>query len=58
MSVGDLWHGMMSRKSQVREIKNWMPKHSKKTPSMGVELRAGRDPHKSEKPGWSANDMK
>ena len=34
-----------------------MPKHSKK-PSVGVELRAGGDPHRSEKPGWSAGDMR
>ena len=31
--------------------------HSKK-PSVGVELRAGGDPHRSEKPGWSARDMR
>ena len=32
--------------------------HSKKQkkPSVGVELRAGGDPHRSEKPGWSASD--
>ena len=29
MSVGDLWRGMASRKSHVRELKNWMPMHSK-----------------------------
>ena len=34
-----------------------MPKHSKK-PSVRVELRAGGDPHRSEKPGWSAGDMR
>ena len=34
-----------------------MPKHSKK-PSAGVELRAGGDPHRSEKPEWSADDMR
>ena len=34
-----------------------MPMHSKK-PSVGVELRAGGDPHRSEKPGWSARDMR
>ena len=32
-------------------------KHKKKT-SVGVELRAGGDPHGSEKPGWSAGDMR
>ena len=36
--------------------------HSKtnkqKNPSVGVELRAGGDPHRSEKPGWSAGDMR
>ena len=57
MSVGDLWHGMASRKSHVRELKNWMPRHSKK-PSVRVELIAGGDPHKSEKPEWSAGDMR
>ena len=55
--VGDLWHGMMSRKSHAGKLKNWMPRHSKK-PSVGVELRAGGDPHRSEKPGWSAGDMR
>ena len=34
-----------------------MPKHSKK-PSVRVELRACGDPHRSEKPGWSAGDMR
>ena len=33
-------------------------KKSKKKPSVGVELRAGGDPHRSEKPGWSAGDMR
>ena len=58
MSVSDVWHGMASRKSHVSELKNWMPMHSKKKPSVGVELRAGGDPHRSEKPGWSAGDMR
>ena len=58
MSVGDLWQGMVSHKSQVRELKNWIPKHSKKKPSVGVQLRVGGDPHRSEKPGWSARDMR
>ena len=31
--------------------------HSKK-PSVRVELRAGGDPPGSEKPGWSAGDMR
>ena len=37
-----------------------MPMHSKakKNHSVGVELRAGGDPHRSEKPGWSAGDMR
>ena len=49
---------MASRKSHVSELKNWMPMHSKnkKKPSVGVELGAGGDPHRSEKPGWSARD--
>ena len=55
--MGDLWHGIASCKSHVRELKNWMPKHSKK-PSVGVELRAGGDLHRSEKPGWSAGDIR
>ena len=63
MSVSDLWRGMASRKSHVSELKNWMPMHSKKKkkkkkPSVGVELRAGGDLHKFEKPGWSASDMR
>ena len=66
MSVSDPQHGMASRKSHVSELKNWMPMHSKKQkkPSVGVELRAGRqdahrqDPHRSEKPGWSVGDMR
>ena len=36
-----------------------MPRHSKnEEPSVRVELRAGGDPHRSEKPGWSAGDMR
>ena len=61
MSVGDLWPGIVSHKSQVSELKNWMPKHStkkKKKPSVRVELRAGGDPHRPEKPGWSACHMR
>ena len=61
MSVGNLWRGMMARKSQVSELKNWMPKHSKKGEKkaiVGVELRAGGDPQWSEKPGWNAGDMR
>ena len=54
--MGDLWRGMASRESHVSELKNWVPMHSKK-PSVGVELRAGGDPHRSEKAGWSAGDM-
>ena len=62
--MSDLWRGMVSRKSHVSELKNWMPMHSKKSknnkkkPSVRVELRAGGDPHRSEKPGWSASDMR
>ena len=58
MSVSDLWRGIVSRKSHVSELKNWMPKHSKKKSSARVELRASGDPHGSEKPGWSAGDMR
>ena len=52
---------MVSRKLQLSELKNWMPKHSrerKKKVHVGVELRAGGDPQRSEKPGWSAGDMR
>ena len=60
MSVSDLCHGMASRKSHVSELKNWMSMHSenKKKSSVGVELRAGGDPHRSEMPGWSAGDTR
>ena len=61
MSVSDLWRGMVLPKSHVSELKNWMPMHSKKQkkPSVGIELRAGGDFHRwSEKPGWSAGDMR
>ena len=57
MSVSDLWCGIVSHKSKVSELKNWMPKHKKK-PSVRVELRAGGDPDKFEMPGWSAGDMR
>ena len=50
MTVGDLWRGIASRKSHVSKLKNSMPMHSKK-PSVGVELRTGGDPYRSEKPG-------
>ena len=58
MSVSDLKRGIVSPKSQVSELKNWIPKHTKKKPSVRVELRAGGDPHKSDKSGWSAGDMR
>ena len=59
MSVSDLRRGIVSPKSQVSELKNWMPKHTKKKkPSVRVELRAGGDPHKSDKSRWSAGDMR
>ena len=35
-----------------------MHSKAKKKLSVGVELRAGRDPHRPEKPGWSAGDMR
>ena len=35
-----------------------MHSKTKKKPSIGVELRAGGDPPRSEKPGWSAGDMR
>ena len=55
--MSDLWRGMVSHTPHVNELKNWMPRHSKKT-SVGVELKAGGDPHGSEKPGWSASDIR
>ena len=61
VNVSDLWRGLASLKSHVCELKNWMSMHSKakkKKPRVGVELTAGGDPHKSEKPGWSADDMR
>ena len=30
MSVSDPWRDMVSCKSQVSKLKNWIPKHSKK----------------------------
>ena len=58
--LGGSWRGMVSGKPQVSELKNWMPKHSKnkKKPNVEIELKAGGDPHRSEKPGWSAGDMR
>ena len=35
-----------------------MHSKQKNKPSVGVEFRAGGDPHRSEKPGWSAGDMR
>ena len=58
MSVSDLWRGIASRKSHVSESKNGMSMHSKKQKKTGVELRAGGDPRRSEKPGWSAGDKR
>ena len=49
---------MASRKSHVSELKNWMPMHSK-TKKAKCPGRAQRsDPHRSEKPGWSAGDTR
>ena len=54
--MSNLWRDMVSCKSHVSELKNWMPKHSqKKKHSVGVELRAGGG-LRPEKPGWSAGD--
>ena len=51
-SVSDLWSGIVSRKSHVSELRNRMPKHSKKKMScVGVEFRAGGELYGSEKPG-------
>ena len=35
-----------------------MHSKTKKKQSVGIELRAGGNPHRSEKPGWSAGDMR
>ena len=35
-----------------------MHSKNKKQSSVAVELRAGGAPHRSEKPGWSAGDMR
>ena len=59
VSVSDLWRGMVSRKSHVSELKNWMPMHSnKKTKKTKAkcQLRAGGDPRRSKKPRWSTSD--
>ena len=60
VSVSDLWHDMVSCKSHVSELENWKPIHSKnkKKLSVRVELRSGGDPYRSEKPRWSASDMR
>ena len=57
MNVGDLLHGWCPI---VCELKNWVAfkKKKKKKLSVGVELRTGGDSHRSEKPGWSAGDMR
>ena len=56
-SVSHLVHGIACCKSHASELKNWMSKSSKKKKShVGVELRAGGDPYRSEKPRWSASD--
>ena len=56
-----LWLALRKSSASLGELKNWMPMHSKKKEkklSVGVELRAGGDPHRSENPGWSASDMR
>ena len=61
MSVSDLWRGMAPRKSHVCELKKldaYAFKKQTKKASVGVELRAGGDPHRPETPGWSAGDMR
>ena len=57
MSVGNPWRGIASSKSQVSELKNWMPKHSEKAKCWGRAQSWWR-PQRSEKPGWSAGDMR
>ena len=56
------WLSALRKSSaSLGELKNWIPMHSKKKKeksSVGVELRAGGDPHRSQKPGWSAGGMK
>ena len=58
MSVSDLWRGMASLKSHVSELKNWMPMHSKTKKAKCAGRAERSDPHRSEKPGWSAGDTR
>ena len=53
MTTGMAWRPVSN--IGAGELKNWMLRHSKK-PSVRVELRAGGDPNRSEKLGWSAGD--
>ena len=49
---------MASHKSHVFELKKVDVYAFKKKPSVRIELRAGGDPHRSEKPGWSVGDIR
>ena len=53
------WHGVpwvnhmyVNKKLDAHALKK------KKKPSVGVELRTGGDPHRSENSGWSCRDMR
>ena len=49
---------MASHKPHVFELKKVDVYAFKKKPSVRIELRAGGDPHRSEKPGWSVGDIR
>ena len=57
VSASDLWRGMATCKSRawIKKLDAYAFK-KQKNPSVGVELRAGGDPNRSEKLGWSAGD--
>ena len=54
------WHGVPQVTQVLHRIKKLdaYALKNKKKPNVGVELRAGGDPHRSEKPGCSAGDTR
>ena len=54
------WHAPVSNTGAAQNEKTGYLciQKTKKKPSVGIELRAGWDPHRSEKPGWSASDTR
>ena len=42
----------------IKKLDAYAFQKKKKKPSVGVELRAGGDPHRSEKLRWSTGDMR